>query len=94
MEWKLEHGPKIWELSNDLLTHYSFRPSLTPKQQRQVNKSAESKTEQRNGNGTAINDTAVKWNNNNQMEQQQSNGTTILNELRNNNYHPYVHDLH
>ncbi|MDW3503009.1 hypothetical protein NQ272_28040, partial [Escherichia coli] len=49
--------------------HYSFRPSLTPKQRRQVNKTAKGKMEQKNGSGTAINGTAVKWNSS-KMEQQ------------------------
>ena len=42
------------------VSHDSLDPPPTPKQQRQVNKSAESKMEQRNANRTAANETAIK----------------------------------
>ena len=42
------------------VSHDSLDPPLTPKQYMQVNKSAESKTGQRNGNGTTINETVIK----------------------------------
>ena len=42
------------------VSHDNLDPPLTPKQYMQVNKSAESKMEQRHGNRTAANETAIK----------------------------------
>ena len=58
--------------------HYSLRPSLTPKQQIQVNGTEESKMEQQIGNGT----TSLKWNDrkwNNKLELQESKRKTLIN---------------